>query len=71
MPSLLAAAASRSDQPIAFGSAVIVSELSVRRLAEVVQGEGVKSRSHELSHKLSHDVKPKGNRNVSHDESQA
>ena len=48
-----AAAASRSDQPIAFGSAVIVSELSERRLSEVVQGA---RRSHELSHDWSHEL---------------
>jgi len=44
--SLAAAAASRSDQPIAFGSAVIDSVLSSRRLPELPH---VARKSHELS----------------------
>ena len=46
LPSWAAAAASRSDQPTAFGSAVIASELSSRRLPELAQ---LATKSHELS----------------------
>ena len=46
LTSWAAAAASRSDQPTAFGSAVIASELSSRRLPELAQ---LATNSHELS----------------------
>ena len=65
--SLAAAAASRSDQPIAFGSEVIDSRLSSRRLPELPQ---VARKLHELSQESLQLLSQLVLQEVSHQESQ-